>query len=325
MSNRAACDSCLHLTKIATLGQGTSDLGPNSVVAVSSNGYLVSSLDKTQVIEYSKSGEQLRIMGRKGAGPGEFELILAIAIDRFDTAYVADISRRVAVLSPDRRYVRQMTFNGNFSGYALLDGRGFVGHAKTDGALETVSFAGARTQVPLTPRPVALTPRCRQCEERWITDAGGSFLASRRNRYVVERISPSGNILSRFHRSPPWFREWSEVPPGVVGVGRPFLNSVGPAYQFGNDTIWTVILIPPAEWQRSATERRPGTAADLARNIDTMIEVVTDSGTLVASQRFRGLMALLPGRLIYAYRDDGDRVVIDLYRPFILPTPGRDR
>lgn len=324
VTNQVACDSCLRLAKIVTLGLGTDDLGPNSVITVSANGYLASSLDMTRVIEYSRSGEQLRSMGRKGSGPGEFEMILAIAVDRYDTAYVADVSRRIAAFSPDRGYVRQMTFNGSFTRYALVDGLGFVGHAKADGALEIVSFAGARSQVPLLPEPVVLTPRCRQCEERWITDAGGTFLASMRNRYAVEQITPSGNIISRLRRSPPWFREWTEVPPGVVGVNRPFLNSPGAAYRFGTDTIWTVILVPPEAWRPSARERRTGTAADHARNIDTVIEVITESGTLVDSQRFKGLMALLPGRLVYGYRDAGDRVVIDVYRAFILPEPRRE-
>lgn len=73
-------------------------------LAFASNGeiYVSDGYGNSRVVRFSKSGEPIASFGRKGSGPGEFDLPHGIAIDARDRIYVADRSnQRIQVFDRD--------------------------------------------------------------------------------------------------------------------------------------------------------------------------------------------------------------------------------
>jgi outer membrane protein assembly factor BamB len=88
------------------------------------DGYL-----NARVVEYAADGRKLREWGRKGGGPGEFNLVHDISAAADGTIYVADRENgRVQWFDPDGRYLGEKHFGGQaFSVAAGPDGMVYVG------------------------------------------------------------------------------------------------------------------------------------------------------------------------------------------------------
>ena len=82
-----------------------------------------------RVIEYTADGRKLREWGRKGSGPGEFNLVHDISTADDGTIYVADRENgRVQWLDPDGRYLGGKHFGGQLFSVAVApDGMVYVG------------------------------------------------------------------------------------------------------------------------------------------------------------------------------------------------------
>jgi len=82
-----------------------------------------------RVIEYAADGRKLREWGRKGSGPGEFNLVHDISAAEDGTVYVADRENgRVQWFDPDGRYLGQKHFGGQLFGVAVgPDGMVYAG------------------------------------------------------------------------------------------------------------------------------------------------------------------------------------------------------
>jgi DNA-binding beta-propeller fold protein YncE len=84
--------------------------GGPSGVAVARDGsiYVSDGYDNSRVAKFSASGEFLFDWGRKGSGPGEFDLVHAVALDEQDRVYVADRGNaRIQVFTPDGKFLTQ--------------------------------------------------------------------------------------------------------------------------------------------------------------------------------------------------------------------------
>jgi DNA-binding beta-propeller fold protein YncE len=103
--------------------------GPDGAVYVS-DGYV-----NTRVLCLTKDGKIKNIWGEKGEGPGQFNLVHAIAIDAKNRVVVADRSnRRLQLFSLDGRYLTQWNDVGTPYGlYACDDGSLFVCGLDVDG------------------------------------------------------------------------------------------------------------------------------------------------------------------------------------------------
>jgi len=82
-----------------------------------------------RVVEYAADGRKVREWGRKGTGPGEFNLVHDISAAADGTIYVADRENgRVQRFDPDGRYLGEKHFGGQlFSVAAAPDGMVYVG------------------------------------------------------------------------------------------------------------------------------------------------------------------------------------------------------
>jgi DNA-binding beta-propeller fold protein YncE len=79
-------------------------------VAVAPNGdlYVSDGYGNSRVVKFDKAGRFLLAWGKKGAGPGEFDLPHAVRLDSKGNVYVADReNKRVQVFDPDGKFLRQ--------------------------------------------------------------------------------------------------------------------------------------------------------------------------------------------------------------------------
>ena len=162
---------------------------------------------------FDPSGRLLRTLGRRGQGPGEFQLVGAIGL-RADSLWVSDGGlRRVSLFSPDGRFARSIpvpawrdgTAGAPVRSAALLDDGSVVGRANVgimriangevtrepllrshgaDEAMDTVAWLSTRNQViyaQLAPGRVLTGPQMLGDAPLWRAAPSGSGLV------VVER------------------------------------------------------------------------------------------------------------------------------------------
>ncbi len=93
------------------------------------NFYVGDGYCKARVVEYTAGGRKVREWGRKGTGPGEFNLVHDISAADDGTIYVADRENgRVQWFDPDARYLGEKHFGGQLFSVAIgPDGMVYVG------------------------------------------------------------------------------------------------------------------------------------------------------------------------------------------------------
>jgi len=76
------------------------------------NTYISDGYINSRVAKYDRNGDWVKSWGRRGTGPGEFNLPHAIAIDRNNNIYVGDRSnRRIQVFDTDGKFLRMFTID----------------------------------------------------------------------------------------------------------------------------------------------------------------------------------------------------------------------
>jgi DNA-binding beta-propeller fold protein YncE len=89
--------------------------GPNGEIYIS-DGYV-----NSRVVKFSKEGRYITAWGKKGKGPGEFNLPHSVAVDKQGRVYVGDReNRRVQVFDADGKFLEQWTHVGSPWGLDLL-------------------------------------------------------------------------------------------------------------------------------------------------------------------------------------------------------------
>lgn len=127
--NRGRLIETLRIGSVA--GGGPDMFGSIRGIAVSERGEIAVLDEQAQDIRiFDPSGRHLRTVGRKGAGPGEFEGAVAIHYDALDRLWVVDVRNgRYEVFSPTGEYIRStprragVTYGdpGAFTQVGLLD------------------------------------------------------------------------------------------------------------------------------------------------------------------------------------------------------------
>ena len=85
-------------------------------IAFAANGdlYISDGYVNSRVVKYSKDGRVLKTWGKKGAGPGEFNLPHSIVVDAKGRVYVADReNRRIQIFDTEGNFLTQWTHMGS--------------------------------------------------------------------------------------------------------------------------------------------------------------------------------------------------------------------
>jgi len=90
-------------------------------VAFAANGdfYVSDGYGNSRVVKFDRDGKFLFSWGKKGSGPGEFNLPHAVRLDSKGNVYVADReNKRIQVFTPDGKFLRQLA--GGIAPYGLF-------------------------------------------------------------------------------------------------------------------------------------------------------------------------------------------------------------
>jgi DNA-binding beta-propeller fold protein YncE len=121
--------------------RGVSGTGQNSFnlptdVAFAPNGdvYVSDGYGSARIMRFSCDGKYVSQWGRRGKGPGEFELPHNLVIDRTGRVYVTDRdNERIEVFDADGKFLTQWTGTGRVSGLAITkDDRIWTGEVLRD-------------------------------------------------------------------------------------------------------------------------------------------------------------------------------------------------
>ena len=309
LSPDQSCVACrLEVQRVATLGalDDTIDLrGSVSVVGRLGGPYYVASSASPTVYVFGGDGRLTRRIGRRGQGPGEFQVIRSLALTRGDSLVVFDVLRRVTVFSPQHAFVRTFSIplaleeavvfpNGTLVGNGVLRTRNAAGHplhlfSENDRQLK--SFAG---------EPAIVDPDRPRLNTRHLTYGDeNTFWASHSTSYTLEQRLGDGPLLRVLLREAPWFpRSERYVPRPVSGPEgttaayrlttppEPFVRGLGSEPK---GRLLVMVAVADERWKDSEIWLGEGhslTPEKLGAMYDTLVEIIDPiRGLVLASAR----------------------------------------
>ena len=260
--------------------------------------YVSAHLGDGRLLRFSSDGVFREAIGRRGEGPGEYDLpmlmggsagdltILDPSFARLTTIRGGEVAttslpfmaRTWAVLS-DGRYV----YNGHSS---WREGVGHPVHVYDPASRQiTSSFGDEGVRMDRSRRNDSGHLR-----RAVAAAANGNIWVARENRYRIDKWSPDGGRIARIERDSPWFRPWEEWP-GVDFEVRPPPVIVG-VRDWGDGLLMVVVRLADANWRpiKPTREDLPGhESLPPSREdelYDTVVEILdTRSGTVLARTR----------------------------------------
>ena len=281
---------------------------------------------RTSVLVFDKQGKLIKKVGRKGAGPGEFEHVSSAVIGTGDSVRAFDNGQmRVSVISPTTlEIVRTFSWPAMTFGPLLMQdgttiissstigkGYGYLLH-RINGKGEVVASFDSNTY-----------SSDRQMRE-WVGqriargNANDIFTVPQSSGYTLERWSADGKQLGAWQRKVDWFPPFQRPTKYDARIGFPpdlfaiWVDSAGLVYVAGH------ALQPGFARATRETKSEMGmvfTVDDPNKYWDTVIEVFDPAtSTLVASKRIDTHFEWQAGPGHLYLKGDDPQDFIDVYR-----------
>jgi hypothetical protein len=268
------CATCrVEFTPVATLGKRSDPGGIAEAFALDqdSRGRFFAVSYDFQVLVYDGRGTLIKTLGRRGPGPGEFNVGMAAQllprVGRGDSLFVFQLlTQNVTVFSPDLVYARTMktaAFNNVRSITALPDGRWLISGASRAPAsigreLHIMDSMGAikRSFGPeqaMTPSNPFITIR-----SSYVSPKGTAIhLGTKDKAYRSETMSMAGDRIASFEITDVPYLPKGELVAERRPDGRVFQRSIGfgSVELWGVDTVgqlWILGIAPPEVKDRKA-------------------------------------------------------------------------
>ena len=272
--------------------------------------YIPGHLGDGTLLRFSPDGVFQEAIGRRGEGPGEYELPVLMGGSSDDLTILDARSARLTTIRGGEVETASLPFmartwavlaGGRYVYNGLTSWREGVGHPVHVYDLAsrrvTSSFGDEGAHVDRSRRDPSGHLR-----RALAAATDGNIWVARENRYRIDKWSPDGERIARIERDAPWFRPWEEWPgtdfevrplPVIVGVG-----------DWGDGLLMVVVRLADANWQpiqAIAHEDLPGheSVPDSRQDdlYDTVIEVLdTRSGKVLARTRVDEYVVGLVGR-----------------------------
>ena len=251
-----------------------------------------------RLLRFSSAGVFREAIGRRGEGPGEYDLPVLVGGSADSLTILDIVSSRLTTIRGGE--VATWTLPFRFADLAVLpDGRhvynGFPFERNQTGQPLHVYDLASRTITTSFGDDRVRTDRSRlsslgHLRRRVAAAADGNIWAAHNNRYRVDKWSPDGDHIARTERDAPWFRPWEEWP-GVDYEVRPPPVIVG-VRDWGDGLLMVVVRLADANWRPISPTRTPLPGHETIdptqedELYDTVIEVLdTRSGTVLARTR----------------------------------------
>ena len=279
---------------------------------------------------YDSHGKADRELGRRGRGPGEFQVPMRVFAATSDTLLVIDpVAERLHVIAPNGAVAQSLPFLSArpFEAISLSDGMIFLNavvrdrdhigyplHLVTrDGQIKRSFGADVpdyrHNAPPLWRR--RLSPQNGRCE----------LWTARELEYVLEQWGvDNGLAISRLRRLNEWFGSQVSYQ-GPTPTSQPSSYVAG-LRQDSKGLLWVALAIPDNSWSQGIV-RGPddldGTPiffpSDYRKLYDSLIEVIDPvTETVFASTRFdQYILGFIGDTQVVGYQERGNRVVIEIY------------
>jgi hypothetical protein len=257
--DQVTCPKCtIKLTRLGRIGVGAGAAGPMNITSVNRDlrgrFYLTPTYTPGTISEFDQNGKFVRAIGKRGAGPQEFDEVTWVDFDRQNQMYAIDRgNRRIAILDTARKVVSSIPLRINpYNFMALRDGRIFVTANGSDPKkrgvpLHEIDRNGAVIRSFGDPER-ELDPR--QPQRHWRALGLGSnntIWVARADRYQIERYSDQGVLSKVFVSTPSWYQPWQR-PAGSLSERRPFprMNMVR---EDARGRLWTFTVVADSDWK----------------------------------------------------------------------------
>lgn len=329
--DEVSCGTCrIVLTTVATLGDAS---GPGEL-ANAPTGIRMDGRERYWLWEHNdggprvfdRTGRFLRKNGRRGQGPGEFEILADVLIIPGDSVFVIDAARRATMFGPDLEPVRHQRTEQTLQYSAVLDWPrtviGFSHYAsgrRGGPVFHVMMFDSVTSRVmhSFGPEWGGPDPGAIQSTLRAIAPSRTGIWAAPHESYRVEHWTADGSNTLVLERTPAWPpRATGEV--GNVQTGTPPPNSLQAIREDEEGRLWTFIKVAAPNWRdglpRDARETR-ASAYEPDALFRTLIEVIDPrTHRVVARRQLNEWVAYtLPGNRAAIYfvgRDDVPRLRI---------------
>lgn len=331
------CPECrVQLEHLTTLGDndGPGLIGDSPLVVMGSDRFYVAAAQPAyQVQVFSENGRFLRVLGRRGQGPGEFQRIWGMNVDEGGSLHVFDAGiGRWTVFSPALDLVRnvRLPFPPINRGATLVlpNGSALLNAAPRTSALagsfyhllgRDGSLSRSIGNAPIRPRlSESEDPRLELAPYRVVAPSGDSgFWSTGVGEYALEQWSFGGEPLrTPLIHDPSWFQVQGPVGgEGMVGAPVPLILSLEVD---SASRVWVSGQGADENWEEAVSRFR---VEDRQGYWDGFIDVIDPiEGRIVASTRMPGgAIKFLGEGHAYRYRSDDLGVVyVDIYRVHLI-------
>jgi hypothetical protein len=275
---------------------------------------------------FDTTGQSLGPIGRKGRGPGEYELPTAVAFGPRGDVLISDFGvGRLTTLSPDWHVLSEASqtvpvvtvlADGRRIGTAALrDARhiGYPLHVLDEHGRITASF-GADSVVSRSGDRWALSRLASACGSRlWTMSL---------DHYSIDEWDSTLTKQLELVRSPDWYPHVERPDDGTLGTA-PTPRAMA-IHEDKHGRLWVLTRVRAKNWEAALgeTEDVGGSRTyyphrDPGRLFDTMIDVIdVHTRQLLVSQRVQGhFLAILSDEYLAAYREDADGTpLLDVWR-----------
>lgn len=325
LSGAPDCPECrITLSQVASLGHPSdpASVRPDAAVAgcqVAAAGdgtfLLGGAVGGGEILVYGRDGRVASIIGRKGAGPGEFGSNLRV-LTAGDTLFVVDNSNaRIVELDLSGNVLASFRLPRYVNGVARLAMGRFLLHTRpsTDPDQPLLRLLdGSGTEISVFGR----STREDWASDQWVVSPGKSAEYWVASMWEYRLFRGWGDSLSvAVVRDVDWFppdNAWSRD----ILVTEPATPLVSYLHETDDGLLWVFVPLADPDWEPDLPD--PGSAQWLQDSFDTMIEVIDlDAGRVLASHRDDAFLGGICGtKLVYAVtpEPDGD-VTVSVFEP----------
>lgn len=296
------CADCrIEVKQTARLGEGGSFqvTGYPGIAVRDAKGNIYATQDAPALIHiFDRNGKFVRLLGRKGSGPGEYERVQKVLLAERDRVLVLDaVLGRITHFGGNGKVIRSYPFqggsvmhsatlpNGNFIVNADFFSREAAGYL-----IQEFTPEGRSVRLfALDDQSVSNAPHKR--ERLLASNSSGQVLSMMPFAYVLDVFSPSGALTRTFRREADWFPPLppSSRPTGGTDKEEPSARVVA-MWTDAEGLLWTVSLVPKPNWR---------TESPKPNQYKSIIEVIDlNLGSLVAK-------AEIPQRVAHGLGDGG--------------------
>ena len=313
-----SCGKC-QLTLTETLRLGKAD-DPSSVstladVTIDSQGRFAvgSQSNPGEVLIYSPSGRFLKVVGRRGGGPGEFQGSVQPRFGPGDSLFALDIgTNRISVFDPELKYLRAITLPGRISSFTVGPGAQLtvVSPVRGTADLNLVQIVSSQGEA------IASFEAADPSESRGYgagmrhlsVSADGRIWVMPFTDYSIRSYDSKGKPAAGYRASREWLNTEGSTPT-ALRPGQPPPVSISTMRVDRNGLVWVFAAVPDSDWERVLAS---GSQPKANQMYDTIVEVFhPNDGRLIAWFRSRDLVFPLDDHRLYSIveLDSGIEVV----------------